>query len=64
MLTSCVAKRSTITTFVVEPTNYGWPVCAGTKRMGLFVTQRQALEEAKKAACRTYGEKANVARSL
>jgi len=48
MLSLCVAKRSTITTFVVEPTNYGWSVCAGTERMGLFVTQRQALEEAKK----------------
>jgi hypothetical protein len=48
MLTSCVAKRVTITTFVVEPTNYGWSVRVGTERMGLFLTQRQALEEVKK----------------
>ena len=48
MLTSCVAKRATTKAFVVEPTNYGWSVRAGTERMGLFVTQRQALEEVKK----------------
>jgi len=42
------AKRATITTFVVEPTNHGWSVRAGTERMGLFVTQRQALEEVKR----------------
>jgi len=45
---SCVAKRSTITTFVIEPTNYGWSVPAGTERRGLYVTQRQALEDVKK----------------
>src|SRR5262245_43154958 len=43
-----MAKRATITTFVVEPTNHGWSVCAGTEGMGLFVTQRQALEEVKR----------------
>ena len=48
MLASCVAKRATTTTFVVEHTNYGWSVCAGPERMGLFVTQRQALDEVKK----------------
>jgi hypothetical protein len=48
MLTSGVAKRATTTTFVVEQTNYGWSVWAGTERMGLFVTQRQALDEVKK----------------
>ena len=31
------------TSFLVEPTKYGWSVCAGTKRLGLFNTQRQAL---------------------
>jgi hypothetical protein len=43
-----VAKRTTITTFVVENTNYGWSVGAGSERVGLFVTQRQALDEVKK----------------
>src|SRR5262249_38705395 len=43
-----MAKRATIPTFVVEPTNHGWSVCAGTERMGLFATQRQALEEVKR----------------
>lgn len=48
MLILDVAKRATTTTFVVEHTNYGWSVGAGTERMGLFVTQRQALDEVKK----------------
>src|SRR5262245_3679056 len=48
VLRSCVAKRATTTTFVVEHTDYGWSVGAGTERMGLFVTQRQALDEVKK----------------
>jgi len=43
-----VAKRATTTTFIVEHTSYGWSVGAGAKRMGLFVTQRQALDEVKK----------------
>ena len=48
MLVSCVTKRATPTTFVVEHTNYGWSVGTGTERMGLFVTQRQALDEVKR----------------
>ena len=48
MLILCVAKRATMTTFVVERTNYGWSVGAGTERIGLFVTQRQALDGVKK----------------
>ena len=43
-----MAKRATTTTFVVEHTDYGWSVGTGTERMGLFVTQRQALDEVKK----------------
>jgi hypothetical protein len=38
-----VAKREISTSFLVEPTEYGWSVCAGTRRVGLFITQRQAL---------------------
>jgi len=48
MLRSCVAKRVTTTTFVVEPTNYGWSVGCGATRVGLFMTQRQALDAVKK----------------
>jgi hypothetical protein len=48
VLRSRVAKRATTTTFVVEHTDYGWSVGAGTEHMGLFVTQRQALDEVKK----------------
>jgi hypothetical protein len=48
VLCSCVANRATTTTFVVEHTDYGWSVGAGTERMGLFVTQRQALDAVKK----------------
>ena len=45
---SRVAKRAITTTFVVENTSYGWSVAAGTKRVGLFVSQRQALDEVRK----------------
>ena len=48
MLISRVAKRATTTTFVVEHTQYGWSVGTGSHRMGLFVTQRQALDEVRK----------------
>lgn len=48
MLMLCVAKLASTTTFIVEHTNYGWSVGAGTERMGLFVTQRQALDDVKK----------------
>jgi hypothetical protein len=36
------------TSFLVEPTKYGWSVCAGTRRVGLFTTQRQAIEGVKR----------------
>jgi hypothetical protein len=42
-----VAKRATATGFFVELTDYGWSVRAGTVRLGLFVTQRQALKDVK-----------------
>ena len=31
--------------FIVERTDYGWSVKAGAERLGLFVTQRQALTD-------------------
>jgi len=43
-----VAKRATTTGFFVELTDYGWSVRAGTERLGLFITQRQALKDVKK----------------
>ena len=48
VLRSRVAKRAMTTTFVVENTSYGWSVGAGTKHVGLFVSQRQALDEVRK----------------
>jgi hypothetical protein len=43
-----VAKRETTTGFFVELTDYGWSVRTGTERLGLFVTQQQALRDVKK----------------
>ena len=42
-----MSTRQISTSFLVEPTKYGWSVCTGTKRLGLFNTQRQALEDVK-----------------
>jgi hypothetical protein len=47
VLRLCVSKRAP-PTFIVEQTNYGWSVGIGSTRMGLFVTQRQALDEVKR----------------
>ena len=38
-------KRRIPTMFFVEPSPYGWAVRAGDERLGLFVTQRQALQD-------------------
>jgi hypothetical protein len=43
-----MVTRQVLTSFLVEPTKYGWSVCAGTKRVGLFTTQRQAVEDVKR----------------
>jgi hypothetical protein len=43
-----MAKQVTTTTFSIAPTDYGWAVGAGGERLGLFVTQRQALEDVKR----------------
>ena len=43
-----MAKQAITTTFLVELTNYGWSVGAGDERLGLFVTQQQALNDVKK----------------
>jgi hypothetical protein len=38
--------------FVVEPTEYGWSVSLESERVGLFMTQRQALEDVRKRRSR------------
>jgi hypothetical protein len=43
-----VVKETTTTSFFVEATNYGWSVRAGSERLGLFITQRQAISDVKK----------------
>jgi hypothetical protein len=43
-----MVNRTISTSFLVEPTEYGWSVCAGTRRVGLFITQRQALADVKR----------------
>ena len=47
-----MAKQTPTTTFLVELTNYGWSVGAEDKRLGLFVTQQQALNDVKKRRAR------------
>ena len=43
-----MAKSQKITTFSVEPTEYGWMVRDGAASLGLFVSQRQALDDVRK----------------
>ena len=52
MLYFFMAKQAITTTFLVELTNYGWSVGAGDERLGLFVTQQQALNDVKKRRAR------------
>src|SRR5262245_8940542 len=47
-----MAKQTTTMTFLVEHTEYGWSVGAGDERLGLFVTQQQALNDVKKRQAR------------
>jgi hypothetical protein len=49
ILVGCmVVKIQTATIFTVEPTAYGWSVTSGTQRLGLFVTQQQAVNHVRK----------------
>jgi hypothetical protein len=43
-----VIKTQTATIFTVEPTAYGWCVTSGAQRLGLFVTQQQAVNHVRK----------------
>ena len=48
VLRSFVAKQAITTIFLVERISGGWSVGVGDERLGLFATQRQALEDVKK----------------
>jgi hypothetical protein len=48
VLRSFVAMQAITTIFVVERISSGWSVGVGDDRLGLFATQRQALEDGKK----------------
>jgi hypothetical protein len=41
-------KRRKQTMFFVEPTDFGWAVRSGEGRLGLFLSQRQALQDVRK----------------
>ena len=43
-----MVKAQIPTIFSVEPTEYGWSVSDGAVRLGLFVSQRQALDDVRK----------------
>jgi hypothetical protein len=48
LLCLVVIKAQVTTIFSVEPTAYGWSVSDGAVRLGLFMSQRQALDEVRK----------------
>jgi hypothetical protein len=43
-----VIKKQTSIVFSVEPTEYGWSVKEGASQLGLFLTQRHALDDVKR----------------
>ena len=57
-----VVKTQTATIFTVEPTAYGWSVTSGVQRLGLFVTQQQAVNHVRKcrAELKAQGLKSEV----
>jgi hypothetical protein len=57
-----VVKAQATTIFSVELTEYGWSVRDGATRLGLFVSQRQALDDVRKrrAALKTEGRASAV----
>ena len=62
MLRCVVVKAQVTTVFSVEPTEYGWSVRDGAKRLGLFVSQRQAIDDVRKrqAALKAKGSASSV----
>jgi hypothetical protein len=57
-----VVKAQVTTIFSVGPTAYGWSVSDGAMRLGLFMSQRQALDDVRKrrAALKTKGRASSV----
>jgi hypothetical protein len=57
-----VIKAQVTTIFSVGPTEYGWSVSDGAARLGLFVSQRQALDDVRKrrAALKAQGRASSV----
>ena len=57
-----MVKTLVTTIFSVEPTGYGWSVSDGAKRLGLFVSQRQAIDDVRKrqAALKAKGRASSV----
>ena len=62
LVCSVVMKAQVTTIFSVEPTEYGWSVSDGAKRLGLFVSRRQALDDVRKrqAALKAKGRASSV----
>ena len=62
MVRLVVVKAQPTTVFFVEPTQYGWSVRDGAKRLGLFVSQRHALDDVRKrqAALKAKGRASSV----
>jgi len=58
-----VGKAPVTTIFSVEPTQYGWSVSDGATWSGLFMSQRQALDDVRKrqAALKAMGRASSVA---
>ena len=57
-----VVKPAIATSFFVEPTEYGWSVRAGAERLGLFVTQKQAIGDVRRrqAALKAKGQRSTL----
>lgn len=57
-----MAKKSHITHFTVESTEYGWSVRVGASRLGLFVSQKHAIADvkARQKGLRAQGGKSEV----
>ena len=57
-----MSKKSQVTRFVIESTEYGWAVRVGAARLGLFVTQKHAIADvkARQKQLRTEGSKSEL----
>jgi hypothetical protein len=57
-----MSKKSRVTHFTVEPSEYGWTVRDGLSKLGLFVSQKHAVADAKvrQRSLRAQGAKSEV----